>query len=161
MSINAGFGISDSNNDGFNQSRTTKYENNTEQTDSVKQKSNTLSNNYSLSVRASYTEPLSSKYTMELSYNLRYGYRISDKNTYNWNATSATYDLKDDVYSNNFKDINVNQSMDLRIQKMEKKYNYSAGFSVQPTFTKSIGTGKKLHQLGYKLCSVTHNAIHY
>jgi len=142
LSINTGFGLSDGNNDGFNQSKTTKYENNTENTDSVKQKSNTLSNNYSYNLRVSYTEPISTKFTMELAYNLRYGYRISDKNTFNWNAASETYDLKDDVYSNNFKDVSVSQSMDMNLQRTEKKYSYSAGFSVQPTYTKSIGTGR-------------------
>jgi len=142
LSLMSNFGLSSSNMDGLNQSTTTRYDNNSTTIDSVRQKSNTISDNYNATMRASYTEPLSSKYTMELSYNIQYGYRVSDKNTYNWNALTESYDSKDDVYSNDYQDISLNQNIGLSIHKMEKKYNYSLGFTLQPTYTKSTGTNR-------------------
>ncbi|MFA5848474.1 MAG: outer membrane beta-barrel protein [Bacteroidales bacterium] len=142
LSINSNFGLISSNMDGFNQSTTTKYDNNSTTIDSVRQKSNTITDNYNASARVSYTEPLSSKYTMELSYYLQYGYRISDKNTYNWNALTESYDSRDAVYSNDFQDISLNQNIGLNIHRMEKKYSYSLGFSLQPSYTKSTGTNR-------------------
>ncbi|OFY43512.1 MAG: hypothetical protein A2X18_06095 [Bacteroidetes bacterium GWF2_40_14] len=142
LSLNVSYGLSSSNMDGLNQSSTTRYDNNSTIIDSVRQKSNTISDNYNFNIRTSYTEPLSSKYVLDLSYNLQYGYRISDKNTFNWNALTESYDSRDDVYSNDYQDISLNQNIGLNINRMEKKYNYSLGFSLQPTYTKSTGTNR-------------------
>ncbi len=140
FSMMTNFGLSNGDNDGYNQSTTTKYADNIEDTDTIRQKSVTSSDNKSLSLRASYTEPLSSKLTLEMAYSLRYNNSFSDKETYNWNPLTKNYDKKDDIYSNDFKNINLGQSYDINIQRTELKYNYQIGFSLQPTYTKSEGS---------------------
>jgi len=138
FSVNFTYGYSNSDLDGKNLSETTKY--GTVSSRTVVDQSYDLNNNsYSLGARASYTEPLGKNFFMELAYKFSQNVNNSEKNSYNYNPDTDEYDLKDDVYSNTYKNTFINQQAEVNIRKNEEKYSYTVGFNVQPSSTESIG----------------------
>jgi hypothetical protein len=105
-------------------------------------KMNTLG--YTLGARASYTEPLGKNFFMELAYQYRYRLNKSDKEAYNYNSLTNSYNLKDSVYSNSFENTFINQTVEANLRKTGEKYNYVVGFNVQPSTTRSIGSNRDL-----------------
>ena len=105
-------------------------------------KMNTLG--YTLGARASYTEPLGKNFFMELAYQYRYRFNKSEKEAYNFNSLTNTYNLKDSVYSNSFENTFINQTVEANLRKTGEKYNYVVGFNVQPSTTRSIGSNRDL-----------------
>ncbi len=97
---------------------------------------------YSLGARASYTEPLGKNFFMELAYQYSYRKNKSDKEAFNFNSLTNTYNLKDSVYSNSFENTFINQTAELNLRKNGEKYNYVIGFNAQPSTTTSVGGGR-------------------
>ncbi len=138
FSVNFTYGYSNNDLDGKNDSKTEKYGKNPSTT-IVNQRFDLNSNSYRLGARASYTEPLGKNFFMELAYRYNNNVSNSEKNSYNYNTVTGQYDLRDDEYSNTYKNTFVNQQAELNLRKNEEKYSYTVGFSAQPSSTESIG----------------------
>lgn len=138
FSINMNYSVSNNETNGLNESQTTIF-GIKDTTEIIKQKYNQSSLSYSLTGRASYTEPLGRNFFMELAY--RYSYRVneSDKEAYNYNVATGKFDNYDTEYSNDFNNTFINQQAEINVRKNEERYSYSFGFNVQPSYTESIG----------------------
>lgn len=138
FSVNFTYSYSNNDLDGSNFSETNKYGNNPTTT-IVDQQYDLNNNSYALGARASYTEPLGNKYFLELAYRFNRSVNNSEKNSYDFNSVSGEYDLRDDEYSNTYKNTFITQQAEVNIRKNEEKYSYTLGFNVQPSSTESIG----------------------
>lgn len=138
FSVNVNYNYSNNDLDGRNLSETNIYGNRPSVT-KLDQRFDLNNNSYSLSTRASYTEPLGKNFFMELAYRYRYSRSSSEKEAYNFNDITNQYDIYDSTYSNTFKNTFVNQQAEINIRKNEEKYSYVIGFNVQPSLTESIG----------------------
>lgn len=138
FSVNFTYNYSNNDLDAKNYSETNKYGKNPDST-VIDQKYDLNNNSLSLGARASYTEPLGKNFFMELAYRFNQNVNNSEKNSYNYNKLTDGYDLRDDEYSNSYKNTFINQQAELNIRKNEDKYSYTVGFNVQPSSTKSVG----------------------
>jgi Outer membrane protein beta-barrel family len=77
-----------------------------------------------------YTEPLSKKYSLELSHQITYNNGINDQFTYSYSNLTGKYDLVVDSLSNQFKQaITVNKpSARISFSNKKIKYNFGSGF---------------------------------
>jgi hypothetical protein len=83
-----------------------------------------------LSASIVYTEPLSKKYSLELSHQISYNNGINDQFTYSYSNLTGKYDLVVDSLSNQFKQaITVNKpSARISFSNKKIKYNFGSGF---------------------------------
>lgn len=137
FSVNVEYQYSNSDLDGNNFSETNKYGDNPSRS-IIDQQFDLNNNSYSVQTRAAYTEPLGNNYYMELAYRYDHTVSNSDKNSYNFNDATGGYDLRDDEFSNKYKNTFINQRAELNLTKNEEKYRYTVGFNVQPSSTESI-----------------------
>ena len=105
-------------------------------------KMNTLG--YSLGARASYTEPLGKNYFLELAYQYRFRMNKSDKEAFNFNSLTNSYNLRDSLYSNSFENNFSNHTAEANVRKTGEKYNFILGFNVQPSTIRSIGSNRDI-----------------
>lgn len=138
FSVNMNYSYSNNELEGRNISETNIYGNRPSFT-KLDQRFDLNSNSYSLSARASYTEPLGKNFFMELAYRYRYSKSSSEKEAYNFNDVTGKWDIYDSTYSNVFENTFVNQQAEINIRKNEDKYSYVFGFNVQPSLTESLG----------------------
>ncbi|MBQ6086852.1 MAG: outer membrane beta-barrel protein [Bacteroidales bacterium] len=138
-----------SNNDmhGFNQSLTTDYFDGVPRDSIINQRFDQNQKGRSLSGRLTYTEPLSSDFFLEASYEYSWNKSTSYKNTYNsgdnsvfsvdehkYSAAGETFDK---TYSNRIENRYVNQSMGLNLMYQKDKVTAQIGFGANPTDTKN------------------------
>ncbi|MDD3911287.1 MAG: outer membrane beta-barrel protein, partial [Bacteroidales bacterium] len=129
--------------DGYNNSETNYYENNViDSTYTIDQKYHQVQKENTISVRASYTEPLGKNYFLQGTYNYSYAKNETEKYTYNYNKVSHEYSDLDSVYTNDYTGDFISQRAEIDLRKQEDKYNFMFGFSVQPSTTKSNGRGR-------------------
>jgi len=83
-----------------------------------------------LSAKLAYTEPLSKKYSLELSHELSFNKGSNDQITYSYNPATAKYDATVDSLSNDFRQsIVVNKpSVKVSFNSKKIKYNFGSGF---------------------------------
>jgi hypothetical protein len=98
----------------------------------------------SLSAKATYTEPLSKEYSLELGYQLTYNYGNNDQLTYSYTPASAKYDFAVDSLTNQFKQNIVQNIPSAKINFANKKFkvNVGSGFG----FTKFDLTDKTFNK---------------
>ncbi|MBL0358674.1 MAG: TonB-dependent receptor [Chitinophagaceae bacterium] len=80
-----------------------------------------------LSSKASYTEPLSKKFSLELAYELSYSKGTNNRITYNYSNFSGKYDELVDTLSNNFDQVITINKPSARISYNFKKLKFSFG----------------------------------
>ena len=91
----------------------------------------TKSNNNTIS--SSYTEPLGKNKVLELNYAYTHNRNISDKDAYDYNATSGKYDVLNLLQTNYFENTNISNRFGFNYRFQEKKYNYQLGLGMQFT----------------------------
>ena len=138
FSVNFTYNYSNNDLDGSNFSETNKYGNNPNRS-VVDQQYDLNNNSYALGARASYTEPLGKNYFLELAYRFNRSVNNSEKNSFDFNTVTLEYDLRDDEYSNRYKNTFITQQAEVNVRKNEEKYSYTLGFNVQPSSTESVG----------------------
>ena len=99
--------------------------------DTIRQVSFFHTNNYSYSGRASYTEPLSAKSGLELSYAYSSSENVSTKNVYSIDPKLQETFI--DSLSNNIDNTLITNKFGLTFRHKERKFNYQIGASLQPT----------------------------
>ena len=145
ISLRMNYTLSENSIDGFNQSETNVYGGGIQmRQDIVDQNYIQTNTNYMLSGRLSYTEPLGGNYFMEAAYRYRYNQNNSDKSTFNKDEATGKYDVLDEEYSNNYKNVFVDQQIELNVRSNQEKYSYTVGLSLQPSYTHSIGKDSDL-----------------
>ena len=83
-----------------------------------------------LSGRLVYTEPLSKKYSLELSHELATSNGTNNQVTYNYNHTTAKYEDQVDSLTNDFKTRIVVNTPGVKISYNNKKFKYNFGAAV-------------------------------
>lgn len=135
LSLNANYNFSDNLMEGFDYSITNKYVNDEHSGAAiVDQKILRTEKSQGFGGRFSYTEPLATGLTAELTYSYNYSKRRSDKGVYN----GAGYTNLDDRYSNNILNVNHNQRAGFNLQMVTKAWRIMAGMTVQPQTTRNL-----------------------
>ena len=98
-----------------------------------KQKTNTNNNVFS----TSYTEPIGLNKLLEFNYAYTHNVSESNKQTYNYNLTTAKYDNPNLLLTNNFKNSFVAHRAGVNFRVQEKKYNYQFGLGIQRSILES------------------------
>ncbi len=142
--------------DGFNQSLTRTYEEESYQDSIINQRYDRNSRNSSVSARVVYTEPLGHDFYLEANYSFSYNISKSLKETYNsggepsdnldyansilnYNPAGETYDA---TYSNDILNRYINQSAGLNFMYQKDKLRAQLGASVRPTNTHNETNGE-------------------
>lgn len=98
-----------------------------------------------ISTKATYTEPLSKKFAMELGYEFTYSSGSNDRITYNYSNVSGKYDDQVDTLSNNFDQVITINKPSLKISYNFKKlkFNFGSGFGITKFDFKDITMAKE------------------
>jgi hypothetical protein len=135
LTLNLGGSLSNSNSEGFNKSE--KFTNVNLPPQSIDQRNTVESNTYNTNLRLSYVEPLFNlKNFLELKASFSSNSRTSDKMQYN-KGLNGEYNMLDSVYSNNFKNLFLDESFELNYRHQEANYNYMLGMMAEPSQTYS------------------------
>lgn len=101
------------------------------------QKSKTDSKNDSYGFALSYVEPLGKDNLLQFSYNYNKSTSNRDKNTWSKDNMTEEYTILDSAYTRETNNKNVTQNISLEFQSTKEKYNYTIGFSIDPSSSKS------------------------
>lgn len=125
--------IAQSDNDGQNFSK----KNTTDSTTLIDQRSNNLSNNYSLGLRISYVEPLwKNHHFLETSVSLNSNFSNSTRDLFD-KDNQGMYNILDKEYSNKFKNKFLSEALELNYRYIQKNYNLTLGVKAEPSQTYS------------------------
>lgn len=132
-------------NTGFSQSNSDSYNLSNKYTTSnipqhIDQYTENLSDRYNVSLRFSFVEPLwNVKNMLETSVSVRSTVNTSEKSQYNKDSV-GNYTVKDDEYSNTFKNNFYSETLELNYRYTEKDYKLTLGFKGEPSQTYSYRT---------------------
>ena len=158
VSVMFNYNFSNNNLAGFNQSRTTTFDDpENPLNEIVNQRYDQNSKNTSFSARAVYTEPLGHDFYLEANYSYSYNNSKSVKDTYNSGGvpesnldedrTHLAYDYDGEVfdptYSNDIRNRYINQSAGLNFMYQKEKLRAQLGASVRPTDTYNETNGEE------------------
>lgn len=127
-------GLSDSENNGSNQSAT--YYKGTKPDDIIDQRFSNTTNSKNWRGYISYVEPVGNKNFIQLAYQYSQNVSESNKDTRTKDA-QGLYTVLDQAYSRRLENNFVNHEIELNFQSMREKYDYRVGFTVQPASSKS------------------------
>ncbi len=98
----------------------------------INQQKQTDKTTQKISARVVYTEPLSKKYSLELSHELSVNKGNNDQLTYSYNILTGKYDFMVDTLSNNFnQNITINKpGFKINYNSKKIKYNFGSGFGL-------------------------------
>lgn len=125
---------SNSDREGFTNSRLGKYRSGFKVSDSLINQTNLQDNgvrNYGVS--ASYTEPITRDKMLELNYSYNNNSSESDRQVYDWNAATRRYDSINQLQTNLFSNANESNRIGANFRVVKKKYNYQFGIAAQRT----------------------------
>jgi hypothetical protein len=135
ITINLGGNVSNSDGEGHNK---TVQKTRVRPDSTIDQRTEQNSNTYASNVRVSYVEPLFNlKNFLQFSGSWNGSWSNSENLKYNDFDHDGIYDKLDDKYSNTFENSSYRQSLELTYQFRESKYNFSLGFSANPSQTYS------------------------
>ncbi len=92
---------------------------------------------YNYRVFASWVEPLGRNNFLQLTYSFSQRQQESFKNSYNIDYETGLYDKLDTAYSKNFRNDFISQRAGISFKSQRAKYNYTIGFNVDPSYSKS------------------------
>lgn len=124
----------DSDNSGTSLSGT--YYNGTRPDDMIDQQFTNENNNLSWRGYLSYVEPIGKNNFLQLAYQYRQNRSESDKDTRSQDD-SGNYTILDSLYSKRLENNFVSQELEINFKKVEEKYDYMLGFSMQPSSSRS------------------------
>ncbi|MGI6047264.1 MAG: outer membrane beta-barrel protein [Petrimonas sp.] len=142
LSIQLRGGMSDSENRGTNLSST--FYNGTKPDDIIDQRFVNTSDSKNWRGYLSYVEPLGNNNALQLAYQYRQNISESNRDTRIQDA-DGNYTVLDEKYSKRLENNFTNQEVELNFQSVREKYDYTIGFSMQPSSSQSktfIGENK-------------------
>lgn len=98
--------------------------------------------------RLVYTEPLSKTLNVELNYQNGYNFDNQERAVYDYNPATNKFDIKNQLYSNEFENTTLTNAVGFSFNKTAKKYNWNVGLAVQNTDRKNVNmtTGAVFNQ---------------
>ncbi|MDD2911382.1 MAG: TonB-dependent receptor, partial [Petrimonas sp.] len=142
LSVQLRGGMSDSENEGTNLSNT--FYNGTKPDDLIDQRFVNTNDSKNWRGYVSYVEPLGNNNAIQFAYQYRQNISGSDKDT-RVKDESGNYTVLDEQYSKRLENNFTNQEIEFNFQSVRQKYDYTIGFSVQPSSSQSktfIGDNK-------------------
>jgi len=142
LSVQLRGGMSDSENEGTNLSNT--FYNGTKPDDLIDQRFVNTNDFKNWRGYVSYVEPLGNNNAIQFAYQYRQNISGSDKDT-RVKDESGNYTVLDEQYSKRLENNFTNQEIEFNFQSVRQKYDYTIGFSVQPSSSQSktfIGDNK-------------------
>ncbi len=142
LSVQLRGGMSDSGNEGTNLSNT--FYNGTKPDDLIDQRFVNTNDSKNWRGYVSYVEPLGNNNAIQFAYQYRQNISGSDKDT-RVKDESGNYTVLDEQYSKRLENNFTNQEIEFNFQSVRQKYDYTIGFSVQPSSSQSktfIGDNK-------------------
>lgn len=102
----------------------------------IDQRNSTDNKTNSYNISMSYVEPLGKDYRLQLSYSINNNKseRLRDVRKMD---DDGNYTIIDTAYTRNTNNDYINQNISLNFQATKKKYRYTIGFSVDPSYSKS------------------------
>ncbi|TAK53689.1 MAG: TonB-dependent receptor [Bacteroidetes bacterium] len=97
----------------------------------LNQRSNSLTNGYSLSSSLSYTEPLWTNSQMQINYSPSYSKNASDKTTYDFDPAASTHSILNSALSNSYENTYTTHNTGISFRYREESFNLSVGTSYQ------------------------------
>ncbi|NDV94625.1 TonB-dependent receptor [Dysgonomonas sp. 521] len=134
ISLTLNNSIRKDNNKGTNYSYTTYTDDTEDKIIDQRNKTDNRTNSYNLSM--SYVEPLGKDHRLQLSYSygLNDSKRIRDVRK---KDDAGEYTILDSAYARNTNNKYINQNISLNFQTTKEKYNYTIGFSIDPSYSRS------------------------
>ncbi|NLE32021.1 MAG: outer membrane beta-barrel protein [Bacteroidales bacterium] len=137
LSINVSGNINTSESQGQNYSE--KLQVITDSLSVIDQHNTNESQSFSTNARVSYIEPLFNlKNFLEVAASFNANTQTSEKLQYNKNDLTKVYDVLDSTYSNQYKNLYLNQSLDLSFRHQDTNYSYQLGVRAEPFQITSI-----------------------
>jgi hypothetical protein len=113
------------------QSYSTYFRNTGSVTETIDQQTPTLTNSYSFSSRAAYTEPIGGNSLIQISYNPSYSKNEADNRKYRFNPLTQSYTEQVDSLSNTYENEYTTNSADLAYRFKVTGFNLMGGVSYQ------------------------------
>ena len=101
------------------------------------QESGTSSNSNSLSLRASYIEPLRENINLSMFYDFRRNGTLNLRETYDYDDMEGSYSILNTDYSKSLKNQFITQTLGVSLNSTKTKYNYNIGINILPSSTQS------------------------
>lgn len=126
--------VSQNESDGMNYSE----KNTPKKRTTIDQRNENRSNSFNFGMRVSYVEPLGQtrKHFMETVLSMNGNLRSSIRNLFDRDA-DGNYTVKNEEYSNEFKNNFFRETLNLNYRMVQKTYNLTLGFGVEPSQTYS------------------------
>jgi hypothetical protein len=127
--------INDSYSNGINAS-TTNYFLFADSANIIDQKVRYDNSGHNYRIYLSWVEPLGHSNFLQATYRMRRSERESLKNSYN-NDGNGIYSILDTTYSKSTRNSSVEQRASIAFKAVRAKYNYTVGFNVDPSYSKT------------------------
>ncbi|RZL06947.1 MAG: hypothetical protein EOO89_23745, partial [Pedobacter sp.] len=153
ISLNVNTNINDSDAENLNQITDNIITGSSTVTRITNQLNDNKSESFSNSSRLVYTEPLSKTLSLELNFQNNYIKDNNNRQVFNFNPASQSYDLIDPIFTNDFENTTMTNSLGFSFNKTEKKYNWNIGLAVLNTDRENLNltTGNVFNQNFYNL----------
>lgn len=130
FSVNLNPNYNQNNGDNYLRS-TTQFFNDTLTSDELNQMANRYIQGITFSSNIAFTEPLSDKSQLMITYGTNYTKSESNRKTFNYSTLDANYNLFDTTLSNNYNSEYFSQTIGTNLRYRLEKWNFSAGLSYQ------------------------------
>lgn len=92
---------------------------------------------YNYRAYVSWVEPLGNNNFLQATYSFSQQQQESLKNAYTPDAETGEYNVLDTAYSKNYRNSYINQRASISFKSQREKYNYTIGFNVDPSYSRS------------------------
>ena len=92
---------------------------------------------YNYRAYVSWVEPLGNNNFLQATYSFSQQQQESLKNAYTPDAETGEYNVLDTAYSKNYRNSYINQRASISFKSLREKYNYTIGFNVDPSYSRS------------------------
>lgn len=141
LSVSLSGGYNDLDSDGLQWSKTTYIGNDSipGSIQEINRKSRQKNNGYNWRTYVSYVEPIGRNNFIQLNYSIRQSHSVSDRKSFNLNDQQE-YAIVDTTATKKLENNFLNQQIGLNFKSVREKYNYTIGFSLQPSNSESWTT---------------------
>jgi len=98
-----------------------------------------IANRNSYGMRLTYVEPIAKNYFIDFLYNIQFNNTVNERETYDYNSITCTYDDLNANYSRSSSVQAISQNIRLNLRVVQPKYSYNIGVSASPNYTNNLG----------------------
>ncbi|MFC2126054.1 outer membrane beta-barrel protein [Bacteroidota bacterium] len=159
ISVAANTGLNGKEADSYMNAENLYYTGMSADNDTIRQFTNSLIDGYKLSSNFVYTEPITQKGMLQMSYNIYYSDQNSDKETNHYNETSLDYTDLDTLLSNSFQNQYLTNRIGAGYRHRGEKYFLMAGASYQFADLRNVQSFPNEADLDYSFRNILPVAI--